>query len=253
VTRSPDRVANTSLTGACNRGEPLAVAITTDFLDDRTVRITAGLLMLAALAIVALTANACGRGGPASPTASALTTAPSIPSTGPSIAPFAEPSPSATQSQEASAMPFTLTSTAFDEGGAIPRKFSCDGEDVSPALSWDGAPDGAAAFALIVDDPDARGFVHWVVFDMTGSQSGGLAEAVSASPDAPRQGRNGFGRIGWGGPCPPSGTHHYRFTLLALDGPLGLTGTPSAADVRGAAKGHTLGEATLTGTYHRGG
>jgi Raf kinase inhibitor-like YbhB/YbcL family protein len=150
-------------------------------------------------------------------------------------------------------MPFTLTSTAFEDGGAIPRKFSCDGEDVSPALSWVGAPDGAGAFALIVDDPDARGFIHWVVFDMTGSQSGGLAEAVSASPDAPTQGRNGFGRIGWGGPCPPSGTHHYRFTLLALDGPLGLTGTPSADDVRRAAQGHTLDQATLNGTYQRGG
>jgi Raf kinase inhibitor-like YbhB/YbcL family protein len=150
-------------------------------------------------------------------------------------------------------MSFTLTSTDFENRGAIPRKFSCDGEDVSPALEWEGAPDGTGAFALIVDDPDARGFVHWVVFDMTGTQSGGLAEAVSASPDAPTQGRNGFGKIGWGGPCPPSGTHHYRFTLLALDAPLGLTGTPSADDIRQAAGGHTLAEATLTATYTRGG
>jgi Raf kinase inhibitor-like YbhB/YbcL family protein len=150
-------------------------------------------------------------------------------------------------------MPFTLTSTAFDEGGAIPRKFSCDGENVSPALSWEGAPDDTGAFALIVDDPDARDFVHWVVFDMVGSQSGALTEAVSASPDAPTQGKNDFGKIGWGGPCPPSGSHHYRFTLLALDGPLGLTGTPSADEVRGAAQGHTLDEATLTATYRREG
>ena len=150
-------------------------------------------------------------------------------------------------------MSFSLTSTAFADGGSIPRKFSCDGEDVSPALSWEDAPDDTGAFALIVDDPDARGWVHWVVFDMTGSQSGGLAEAISASPDAPPQGRNDFGKIGWGGPCPPSGTHRYRFTLLALDGPLGLTGTPSADDVRGAAEGHTLDEATLTATYTRGG
>jgi Raf kinase inhibitor-like YbhB/YbcL family protein len=150
-------------------------------------------------------------------------------------------------------MPFTLTSTAFDEGAAIPRKFSCDGENVSPALEWSGAPDDTSALALIVDDPDANGFVHWVVFDLTGSQSGGLAEAVSASPDAPNQGRNSFGEIGWGGPCPPSGTHHYRFTLLALDAPLGLSGTPSGEDVRRAAEGHTLAQAELTGTYQRGG
>jgi Raf kinase inhibitor-like YbhB/YbcL family protein len=150
-------------------------------------------------------------------------------------------------------MPFTLTSTAFQDGGSIPRKFSCDGENVSPALAWEGAPDDTGALALIVDDPDAGGFVHWVVFDMTGTQSGGLAEAVSASPDAPPQGRNGFGKIGWGGPCPPSGTHHYQFTLLALDELLGLNGTPRAEEVRQAAGGHTIAQAQLTGTYRRGG
>ena len=148
---------------------------------------------------------------------------------------------------------FTLESTAFADGGAIPRKFTCDGEDASPVLTWSGAPDRTAAFALIVDDPDARGFVHWVAYDLTGSATGGLAEAVSASPDAPPQGRNDFGRIGWGGPCPPSGTHRYRFSLMALDRMLELTGTPSADDVRSAAMGHVLGEAVLTGTYRRGG
>lgn len=151
-----------------------------------------------------------------------------------------------------SPMPFTLTSTAFTEGGAIPRKFSCDGENVSPALNWDGAPEGAASLALIVDDPDARGFVHWVVFDMTASQSGGLPEAVSTSPDAPRQGTNGRGQVGWTGPCPPSGTHRYTFTLMALDQMLGLTGAPRADDVRRAAEGHILDQALLTGTYKRG-
>jgi Raf kinase inhibitor-like YbhB/YbcL family protein len=186
-----------------------------------------------------------GRNEANSPLASGAQSAAASPST--SAAPAASAG-----GEEETKMPFTLTSTDFSEDGSIPRKFSCDGEDVSPALSWDGAPDDTHAFALIVDDPDARGFVHWVVFDTTGSQSGGLAEAVSASPDAPTQGRNGFGRIGWGGPCPPSGTHHYQFTLLALDEPLGLTGTPSADDVRRAAEGHTLAQATLTGTYTRG-
>ncbi|HKG55747.1 MAG TPA: YbhB/YbcL family Raf kinase inhibitor-like protein [Candidatus Limnocylindrales bacterium] len=151
-----------------------------------------------------------------------------------------------------STMPFTITSTAFDEGAAIPKKFSCDGENVSPALAWEGVPDGAASLALIVDDPDANGFVHWVVFDMTASQTGALAEAVSASPDAPPQGTNGRGGIGWTGPCPPSGTHRYNFTLYALDGDLGLTGSPSADDVRQAAAGHIVGEAVLNGTFSRG-
>lgn len=149
-------------------------------------------------------------------------------------------------------MPFTLTSTAFKDGAAVPRKFSCDGENVSPALEWQGAPDGAQRFALIVDDPDANGFVHWVVFDMTASQSGGLPEGVSTSPDAPPQGTNGRGSVGWFGPCPPSGTHHYTFTLMALDAALELTGAPKADDVRHAAEGHIVAQAVLTGTFKRG-
>jgi hypothetical protein len=148
---------------------------------------------------------------------------------------------------------FHLTSGAFPDGGAIPTRFSCDGEDVSPALAWEGAPGDTASFALLVDDPDARGFVHWVAFDLTGSASGGLAEGVSSSPDAPPQGTNGFGRVGWGGPCPPSGEHRYVFRLLALDEVLGLTGAPRAADVLAATEGHVLAEATLTGTYRRAG
>ena len=148
-------------------------------------------------------------------------------------------------------MAFELTSAAFVDGAAIPRKYSCDGDDVSPPLEWSDAPDDTAALVLVVDDPDARDFVHWVVFDMVGSQSGGLAEGVSASPDAPPQGRNDFGRIGWGGPCPPSGTHRYRFALYALDEPIALTGTPSAEELRAAMQGHVVGEAELTGTYTR--
>ncbi|HYU50153.1 MAG TPA: YbhB/YbcL family Raf kinase inhibitor-like protein [Candidatus Limnocylindria bacterium] len=148
---------------------------------------------------------------------------------------------------------FHLMSPDVDEGGAIPRRFTCDGEDVSPALEWAGVPDRTAALALIVDDPDARGFVHWIVLDMSGTASGGLSEGMSPSPDAPRQGRNDFGRIGYGGPCPPSGTHRYVFTLYALDAPLSLPGTPGAADVRAAMEGHVLAEAQLTARYTRGG
>jgi Raf kinase inhibitor-like YbhB/YbcL family protein len=146
---------------------------------------------------------------------------------------------------------FRLSSTASAEGGKIPARFTCDGEDVSPDLTWEGAPPETGALALIVDDPDARGWFHWVVFDMTGTSSGGLAEGVSTSPDAPPQGTNDFRRVGWGGPCPPSGEHRYVFRLLALDEPTGLAGAPGAADVLSAAQGHVVGEATLTARYRR--
>lgn len=148
--------------------------------------------------------------------------------------------------------PFTLTSSAFSEGGAIPREFSCDGENASPPLSWTGTPDGTQTMSLIVDDPNARGFVHWVVYNLDPSASGEFARGVSASPDAPTQGRNSFGKVGYGGPCPPSGTHHYVFRLLALDTTLSLGGSPAATEVLAAAEGHVLGEARLTATYRRG-
>jgi hypothetical protein len=147
---------------------------------------------------------------------------------------------------------FRLTSSAFADGTAIPAHHTCDGDDESPQLSWQGAPDDTVTFALVVDDPDADGFVHWVLFDLTGSQTGGLAQALSASPDAPPQGTNDAGTIGWSGPCPPSGRHTYRFRLLALDDTLALTGAPRAAEVLAAAEGHVLDEATLTATYERG-
>ena len=146
---------------------------------------------------------------------------------------------------------FQLTSGAIPAGGSIPARFTCDGEDESPDLDWAGAPAEAQTFALIVDDPDANGFVHWVAFDLTASTTGGLARGVSASPDAPPQGTNSFKKIGWNGPCPPSGTHHYRFRLLALDTELGLPNAPSADEVLRAAEGHILDEAELTATYTR--
>lgn len=148
---------------------------------------------------------------------------------------------------------FTLTSSAFQEGAAIPRQHSCEGADVSPPLAWAGAPGEARAMALVMDDPDAGGFVHWVVFNAAASASGALPAGVSASPDGPPQGRNSFGRTGYGGPCPPSGTHRYVFRLLALDAMLPLSGTPRASEVLQAAEGHVIGEARLTGTYRRGG
>ena len=146
---------------------------------------------------------------------------------------------------------FKLSSTAFESGGAIPRQHTCDGGDSSPDLTWAGAPDGTQALALVVTDPDARGFVHWIAYDLTGTPSGGLPTGVSTSPDAPPQGTNSFGRIGYGGPCPPSGTHRYVFELHALDRPLGLTGAPRLDTLERAMDGHVLASAALTGTYHR--
>jgi Raf kinase inhibitor-like YbhB/YbcL family protein len=149
---------------------------------------------------------------------------------------------------------FRLTSSAFEPGGAIPSLHSCDGQNVSPALAWEGAPDETRAFVLVVDDPDADGFVHWIVYDMTGSDSGALPSAVSASPDAPQQGTNDFGEIGWGGPCPPSGEHRYRFRLYALMEPLELMTPPDGAAIREALDAaRVVAVAELEGSYRRTG
>ena len=147
---------------------------------------------------------------------------------------------------------FTLTTTAFEHGGAIPSRFSCDGDDVSPDLAWAGAPAGVASFALVVDDPDADDFLHWALLDFAGTDSGSLPAGFAASVDAPQQATNDFGRIGWGGPCPPSGTHTYRFRLHALAAPLALAGAPDADELDDALAGaDILGTAELIGTYQR--
>lgn len=149
---------------------------------------------------------------------------------------------------------FELHSTSFAAGEPIPARFTCDGEDVSPDIAWSGAPDRTAALVLVVDDPDANGFTHWIVYDMTGSDTGAIPLGASSSPDAPPQGTNDFGRIGWNGPCPPSGEHRYRFTLSALAAPLGLEGAPRATDVASALRGATvLGAASFEARYRRGG
>jgi Raf kinase inhibitor-like YbhB/YbcL family protein len=148
---------------------------------------------------------------------------------------------------------FALTSSAFTEGSSIPRTYACDGQDTSPPLAWSGAPDGTQTLALVMTDPDAGGFVHWVFFNVDATASGGIPTGFSASPDGPAQGKNSFGKAAYGGPCPPSGTHHYVFRLLALDASLELTGAPSASQVLAAADGHILGEAKLTATYRKGG
>lgn len=147
---------------------------------------------------------------------------------------------------------FTLTSAAFAEGQDIPATYTCDGEDRSPPLSWDGAP-AAQSFALIVDDPDAPGgsFTHWVLFDIPSSQRE-LPEGLAAGALGVA-GRTGFGKAGFGGPCPPSGApHRYIFTLSALDvAMLKLPTNASRSDVEAAMRGHVVGQAQLIGRYGR--
>lgn len=145
---------------------------------------------------------------------------------------------------------FQLTSPAFSPGGAIPGRYTCDGRDTSPPLRWRVAPAGTRAFALIVSDPDAHGFIHWLITDLPAGTSE-LAEGLSGDAVGV-EGRNGFGHLGWGGPCPPSGMHRYVFDLYALSGPLGLEAGFSSARLRSALTARTLGLASLTGTYRRG-
>ncbi len=147
--------------------------------------------------------------------------------------------------------PFRITSPAFLDGGAIPSRFTCDGAGVSPEIGWSGAPDGTQDMALTVIDPDANGFVHWLAWWSPAASAGSLPEDVGTGPGAPHEGKNGHGLRGYTGPCPPSGTHHYVFTLSAVDRSLALTGTPTRSELEAAIKGHVLGTATLTGTYKR--
>ncbi len=145
--------------------------------------------------------------------------------------------------------PFTLTSTAFREGGPIPVESTCHGRDVSPELSWSDPPAGTTALVLFVDDPDGHDWVHWSVLDIAASTTH-LPSGVPPTAATPQQGRNDFGKVGYGGPCPPSGTHHYRFTLTALAAPLGLADHPDGRAVRQALAGaQVLGAVTLTGTF----
>lgn len=145
---------------------------------------------------------------------------------------------------------FVLTSSAFNEGGAVPKKFSCDGENISPQLKWSGTPVSTRSFALIMDDPDAPlgTFTHWVVFDLPATQN----EIAEGAKTVGKGGQNSTRRTGYTGPCPPSGTHRYFFTLYALDmESLGLSEGASRADVEKALSAHILAKTQLMGRYSR--
>ena len=152
-------------------------------------------------------------------------------------------------------MAIEVTSSAFSEGEMIPARFSCDGEDVSPPLAWSGVPDTARSLALICDDPDAPVGTgdHWVLFNIP-ADAADLPEAVPADPTLASgavNGKNSWGRLGYGGPCPPGGTHRYFFYLYALDTRLSLEPGATKAQVRQAMEGHILAEGQLMGRYQR--
>jgi Raf kinase inhibitor-like YbhB/YbcL family protein len=152
-------------------------------------------------------------------------------------------------------MSLTITSAAFTEGAMIPRRYTCDAQDISPDLKWSGAPAATRSFAMICDDPDAPvgTWVHWVLFNIPA----GVSELpAGVAPDAvlqngARHGMNDFRNLGYGGPCPPRGTHRYFFRLYALDTMLTLESASTKAQVAAAMKGHVLAEGQLMGTYTR--
>jgi Raf kinase inhibitor-like YbhB/YbcL family protein len=145
-----------------------------------------------------------------------------------------------------------LTSTSF-QGERIPARFTCNGAGLSPQLAWSAPPVGTASLALIVTDPDAPGgsFVHWVLYDLPAGTLA-LAEGLPQLPEGARQGRNDFGDLGYGGPCPPHGpAHHYHFTLYALDKKLNLPAGATRAQVEAAMQGHILASGELIGLFQR--
>jgi Raf kinase inhibitor-like YbhB/YbcL family protein len=154
-------------------------------------------------------------------------------------------------------MPLTLISNAFSDGDGIPAKYTCQGADISPQLTWQGVPDNARSLVLIVDDPDAPDpkapkmtWVHWLLYNLP-AETSELPEAINPVdlPQGTGEGINDWKRTGYGGPCPPIGCHHYYYKLYALDTLLEGLGNPTKSQLEQAMAGHVLEEAVLMGTY----
>lgn len=150
---------------------------------------------------------------------------------------------------------FRLTSTAFKDGEAIPEDYTCDGRNVSPPLSWENAPKGAEGFAIIMDDPDAPGgtFTHWIIVNIPANETG-LQEGIPKTEKLENgaiQGKNSAGKIGYSGPCPPSGTHRYIFRIYALHMKLDLQPGADMTQMEATMRDHIMGKAELMGTYRR--
>jgi Raf kinase inhibitor-like YbhB/YbcL family protein len=152
-------------------------------------------------------------------------------------------------------MAITITSTAFTEGGMIPRDYTCDGRDISPPLAWTGAPEGTKSLAIICDDPDAPvgTWVHWVLFNIPATANE-LPQSIPPDKlleDGSRHGINDFRKFGYGGPCPPGGTHRYYFKIYALDTEFTQEPGLTKAELLKAMEGHVLAEGQLMGRYKR--
>lgn len=152
-------------------------------------------------------------------------------------------------------MEIKITSSAFEDGGLMPTKYTCDGVDVSPPLQWEAVPEGTKSIAVMCDDPDAPigTFVHWVIFGLP-ADTKELTENIPTEktlPNGAKQGTNGFRRIGYRGPCPPSGTHRYFFKIYALDTEPDLPAGAGKRDLLRAMEGHILAEGQLIGKYKR--
>jgi Raf kinase inhibitor-like YbhB/YbcL family protein len=157
------------------------------------------------------------------------------------------------------AMPLSLTSSAFADDGEMPKRYTCEGSDVSPPLAWSGVPEGTKSLVLVVDDPDAPDpkaprmtWVHWVLYNLPPTASA-LPEGVAAEalPPGAQQGLNDWKRPGYGGPCPPIGRHRYFHKLYALDTVLAGLGSPTKGKLLKAMEGHVLAHAELVGTYEK--
>ena len=156
-------------------------------------------------------------------------------------------------------MPFTLRSTAFANGDAIPVKYTCEGEDLSPPLKWEGVPEHTHSLVLIVDDPDAPDpkaprmtWVHWVLYNIPPDATGLPEGVISGSlPSGTKEGLNDWKRAGYGGPCPPIGRHRYSHRLYALDTVLKGMHKPTKSKVEAAIRGHIIAKAELVGTYKK--
>ena len=167
--------------------------------------------------------------------------------------PIAQPPPINTPKEEKPEI--KLASTAFKEGQPIPRTYTCDGVNVSPPLEWSGVPKTAKTLAVICDDPDASPdtWVHWVLYNLPADNIG-MVESLPATEKLLAggfQGTNDFKKIGYSGPCPPSGTHHYYFKIYALDGELPLEAGATKAELVKAMEGHILLQGQLMGAYQR--
>lgn len=165
------------------------------------------------------------------------------------------PPPPATRHLPPGKAELKVISAAFKEGEPIPRQYTCHGINVSPPLEWSGVPKTAKTIAIIADDPDAPsgGWVHWVLYNLP-SENIGFVENLPATENLKAggfQGKNDFGKIGYGGPCPPSGTHRYIFKVFAVDTELALPAGAARAEVEQAMQGHILSQGQLMGTYGR--